>query len=285
MPAPLQLCRKDLPEYFPRGNGSVRHGSLLMFSAAQLQLANGIFSPPNDQCAAYSVLQIARVVAWTSFYLLRFFNQLLTRRESMKNNDVKRVEGGTGAAACKIDVQANRRARKWSRRELLGRLLWELVYPLFAISPRPMWALRCALLRIFGANIGRKVHIHPSVRITIPWNLSVGDESAIGDRAIIYALGRITIGERATISQGAHLCAGSHDYRDPAMPLLKTPINVGNGAWVCADAFIGPQVTIGNGAIVGARAVVTKDVGEYQIVAGNPAKVISNRDGAINGDP
>ena len=105
----------------------------------------------------------------------------------------------------------------------------------------------------------------------MPWNLEIGEYAAIGDRAILYALGPITIGARATISQRAHLCAGTHDIRDPARPLLKPPITIGSDAWVCADAFVGPGVTVGEHAIVGARAVAMKDVPAHAIVVGNPA--------------
>lgn len=177
-----------------------------------------------------------------------------------------------------IDVGANRAARKWTRGELLARLLWELATPLFAFSPRLAWPWRRGLLRLFGACIGEHVHIYPSVRIAIPWHLSIGDYTAVGDRAILYALGPIRIGDRVTISQGAHLCAGTHDWRDPTMPLLKPPIHIGDDAWVCADAFIGPNVTVGNRAIVGARAVVMRDVAPGAIVAGNPARLIRMRD-------
>lgn len=186
----------------------------------------------------------------------------------------------------KIDVASNRASIKWSRKELFGRFLWDILgAPLFAWTPRQVWIWRRIVLRMFGAHIGSAVHIFPSVQIAIPWKLSIGAESAVGDRAILYSLGQIEIGTQTTISQGAHLCAGSHDYRFSDLPLTKPPIVVGNGAWVCADAFIGPDVTIGNGAIVGARAVVTKDVGANQIVAGNPAKLISNREGFKREDP
>lgn len=176
-----------------------------------------------------------------------------------------------------VDVAGNRAARKWSRRELAGRVLWALAAPLFTLSPRPLWSWRRLLLRLFGARIGADVHIHPTVRITIPWNVAVGDGTAIGDRAILYALGPITIGARATISQHAHLCAGTHDWRRPDMPLLKTPIQVGDDAWICADAFIGPGVSVGASAIVGARAVAVKDVPAGMIVGGNPARVLRPR--------
>lgn len=175
-------------------------------------------------------------------------------------------------------VSNNRAARKWTRAELAGRVLWALAVPLFRLSPRILWGWRRALLRAFGAKIGKDVHIYPSVRITIPWNISIGDEAAVGDYAILYALGPIRVGKRATISQYAHLCAGTHDWRDPAMPLVKTPLVIGEDAWVCANAFVGPGVTIGDRAIVGAAAVTMKDVAAKAIVGGNPAVQISTRE-------
>lgn len=94
---------------------------------------------------------------------------------------------------------------------------------------------------------------------------------------ILYALGPINIGRRATISQGAHLCAGTHDYRDPAMPLIKSPIATADDVWICADAFIGPNVSVGHRAIVGACAVVMHDVGPNIIVACNPARAVKHK--------
>jgi len=185
---------------------------------------------------------------------------------------------GERTADVHLDVTANRRARKWSHKELVGRALWALAHPFFAWSPRPLWGWRRLLLRLFGARIGREVHIYPSARIAIPWNLTIADHAAVGDRAILYALGPITLAERVTISQGAHLCAGTHDYRDPTMPLLKPPIAIDCDAWICADAFIGPGVRIGTRAIVGARCVVTKDVESRAVMIGNPARLLRLRE-------
>ncbi|MEO1638559.1 MAG: putative colanic acid biosynthesis acetyltransferase [Pseudomonadota bacterium] len=126
------------------------------------------------------------------------------------------------------------------------------------------------LLRAFGARVGAEAHFYPTVRISIPWHLDIGPGAAVGDRAILYALGTITIGARATISQQAHLCAGTHDWHDPTRPLVRAPIRVGEDAWVCADAFVGPGVTIGEGAILGARAVAMVDLGAGHIGQGNP---------------
>lgn len=165
----------------------------------------------------------------------------------------------------------------------MRRVLWGLVKPLFRFSPRIFFAWRNFLMRCFGARIGNQVHIYNSAVIYFPWNLEVGDWSAIGEQALIYNLGPVRIGARVTISQRAHLCAGTHDHADPSMPLLKPPVTVADQAWICADAFLGPGVTVGEGAVVGARAVVVKDVAPWQIVAGNPARVVGQREWLSNG--
>ena len=119
---------------------------------------------------------------------------------------------------------------------------------------------------------------HRTVRIAIPWNLSIEDEAAIGDCVQIYNLGQVSIGAQATISQGAHLCAGTHDHRRPDLPLVKCTITIGRGAWICADAFVGPNVSVGDFAILGARAVVVRDVAPGVVVAGNPARIVGRRE-------
>ena len=176
-----------------------------------------------------------------------------------------------------LDIWANRNAKKYDGREMTLRVLWMPGRCLFRWSPRPCFGLRRALLRIFGSSVGRKVNIYPSALIYYPWNLEIGDWSSIGEWTLVYNLGRVTIGERVTISQRSHLCAGTHDYRAQDMPLLKPPITVENQAWICADAFVGPGVTIGEGAVVGARAVAVKDVPAWTVVVGNPAKEIRKR--------
>jgi putative colanic acid biosynthesis acetyltransferase WcaF len=161
---------------------------------------------------------------------------------------------------------------------MLFRILWGFFYIFFRFSPRTFFGWRCFLLRSLGAKIGDNVHIYASATIYMPWNLEIGDWSSIGEHAFIYNLGKVTIGSKSTISHRAHLCAGTHDYSDPTLPLIKPPITICDQAWICADAFVGPDVTVGEGAVVGARAVVTKDVAPWTVVAGNPAKFIKNRD-------
>jgi putative colanic acid biosynthesis acetyltransferase WcaF len=171
-----------------------------------------------------------------------------------------------------IDIERNRAAVKWTRKEQLIRILWAVAQPFFRFSPRVFWGWRVAMLRLFGASVGANVQIYPSVVIALPWNLTIDSHASVGDRAILYNLGRVSIGPGASISQGAHLCAGTHDYRKSSLPLLKLPISIGEGAWVCADAFVGPGVKIGNYAILGARAVAMRDIEDWTIATGNPAK-------------
>ncbi len=177
-----------------------------------------------------------------------------------------------------LDIQGNRSANKYSRKELLLRVLWGVGKITFRLTPRPCFGLRRALLRLFGAKVGTRVHIYPSANIYFPWNLEIGKDSSIGEWALIYNLGRVTIAESVTISQRVHLCAGTHNYKCKEMTLVKLPIKVCSQAWVCADAFVGPNVEIGERAIVGAASVVMKDIKANEIVGGNPAELIKIRD-------
>ena len=156
-------------------------------------------------------------------------------------------------------------------------MLWGAGKLLFRFSPRPCFGWRRFLLRCFGAKIGARVNTYPTTRIYFPWNLTAGDWSAIGEDALIYNLGPVKIGDRATISHRAHLCAGTHDYGRADLPLLKPPIEIGSQAWICADAFVGPGVVVGEGAVVGARAVAVKNVEPWTVVAGNPARILKQR--------
>ncbi len=176
-----------------------------------------------------------------------------------------------------LEVAASRKMRPYSGKEYLARLLWSLAQPLFAWSPRPLFAWRRALLRLFGARMGQRTHVYPSTRIYLPWNLNMGDESSIGEWALVYNLGPVRIGAQATVSHRAHLCAGTHDYRDPSLPLQRLPIDIGAGAWVCADAFVGPGVMVGEGAVLAAGSVVVHSVEPWHVVGGNPAKFIKKR--------
>jgi acetyltransferase-like isoleucine patch superfamily enzyme len=167
----------------------------------------------------------------------------------------------------------------WTFREKVIRAIWMLVgRPLFRLSFHNWYAMRSTLLRLFGAKIGKNVHIRPSVNIEIPWNLDIRDGVTVGDYAILYSLGRITIGERTIVSQYAHLCAGTHDYTDRRFPLIRDPIWVGPDAWIGADAFVGPNVTVGALSVLGARASAYKDIAPGKVYVGNPARPIKDRE-------
>lgn len=177
-----------------------------------------------------------------------------------------------------MDISKNREAVKYSKKVLLLRILWGWFgKPMFRFSPRIAFGWRRMILRLFGAVVAPHVNIYPSAVIYFPWNLEIGEWSSIGENALVYNLGKVIIGKAVTISQRSHLCGGTHDYTDPSMPLVKSSIQIGDQAWVCADAFIGPGVKVGLGSIVAARAVVMKDVPAWIVVAGNPSRFINNR--------
>lgn len=148
---------------------------------------------------------------------------------------------------------------------------------LYRPSPKPLHAWRRFLLRLFGAHIEAGAHPCPAARIWAPWNLTMRVHSCIADYVDCYCVAPITIGAHATVSQYSYLCSASHDFRQIEMPLVIAPIVIGDEAWVAADAFIGPGVTIGVGAIVAARTTVVKDVEAWQVVAGNPAARVGDR--------
>ncbi len=176
-----------------------------------------------------------------------------------------------------LDIDTCRRQRPYSALEYAGRVLWWLAIPLFRFSPRPFFGWRRWLLRLFGAQVGMEARVYPSTRIYLPWNLKLGQWSSLGEWVLVYNLGPVVVGDRATVSHRAHLCAGTHDYTDPSLPLLRRGIEIGPQAWVCADAFVGPGRTVGAGAVVGAAAVVVKDVLPWRVVGGNPAKELKRR--------
>ncbi len=173
-----------------------------------------------------------------------------------------------------------RNVSPWTRRQQLGRLAWGAVQATaFRLSFHSAYRWRAWLLRRFGATLGRNCRLRRTVTVEIPWHLSLGDDVSIGDRAILYCLGPVRVGDRSFLSQHAHLCAGSHDYRSNDYPLLRPPITIGTDCWIAADAFVGPGVTVGDRSVVGARSAVFKDVHPATIVGGNPARVLKPRGG------
>lgn len=162
-----------------------------------------------------------------------------------------------------------------------GRLqeaLWLLTsLLLFQLCPVSLSALKCWLLRLFGARIGRNVTIKPQVKITFPWKMEIGDHVWLGEQCWLLNLERITIGSNVCISQRAFLCTGSHDYKSPKFDLMVKPITVEDGAWIGANAWLGPGVTVHTHAVLTAGSVATKDLEPHGIYRGNPATLIRQR--------
>jgi putative colanic acid biosynthesis acetyltransferase WcaF len=166
----------------------------------------------------------------------------------------------------------------YSRSEYIRRAAWELVQLLLIRpSPKRAYSWRRFWLRVFGAEIPASSKTRPSTVVRHPWLLKMGEYSTVADRVDVYNLGLVTIGDHSVISQGVEVCAGTHDYTKPNLPLVRSEIVIGSGVWICASAFISPGVTIGHNSIVAARAVVTRDVPDGVIVGGNPAKVLRDR--------
>lgn len=160
--------------------------------------------------------------------------------------------------------------------ERLRRMAWTFVNRTVWRLPRG-WGWRRWLLRQFGAKVGRGAIFRASAQVFHPWLFEIGDHSTLGPGVVIYNLGPVKIGSHTTISQDSYVCAGTHDYTVPYLPLQRPPIVIGSGVWVAAQAFVGPGVTIGDNCVIGARAAVFKDIPPGMIAAGNPAKVIKPR--------
>ncbi len=161
----------------------------------------------------------------------------------------------------------------------LGRLIWNICY-WFLFRPLPTkffnwW--RAFILRLFGAKIGKNNTIYPSAKVWAPWNLIVGNNSCISKGVNLYNPGVIIIRDNVVISERVFICTPSHDITDKSFPLITTTIKIEKKSWIAAEAFIGPGVTIEEGAVVGARAAVFKDVEPWCVVGGNPAVFLKKR--------
>jgi putative colanic acid biosynthesis acetyltransferase WcaF len=161
----------------------------------------------------------------------------------------------------------------------LKEAVWLLVSRLlFQLCPVSLSAVKCTVLRCFGASVGRGVVIKPDVKITFPWKLTLGDHVWLGEECWLLTLAPIIIDSHVCVSQRAFLCTGNHDYKSPTFDLITKPIRVESGAWIGASAFVAPGVTIGTHAVLSAGSVATKDLQPYGIYQGNPAVQIKRRE-------
>lgn len=181
-----------------------------------------------------------------------------------------------------LDARTTRQAEggaSFPLRHRLFRLVWGIAWLLLARwTPPPLHRWRAWLLRRFGARIAPGARVYGAARIWYPPNLTMGRYATLGPGADCYNQAPIVIGERAIVSQGAFLCAGTHDIRDPDFQLVTRPIAIGARAWIAADAFVGPGVSVGEGAVLGARGVAMRDLDPWQVYAGNPARHLKPRE-------
>lgn len=179
---------------------------------------------------------------------------------------------------CVLNIKLARKVRPYSVSEYFGRFLWGLCVPFFRFSPRSCFGFRRFILRVFGARMGPGANVYPTTKIYIPWMLSMGEDSCIGEWVLVYNLGHVKIGDRATISHLSHICSGTHDYLDPALPLIRSKVSIEADSWICSSCFVGPGVTIGRGAVLGAASVALQDIPEWSVYGGFPAKFLKERD-------
>lgn len=178
-----------------------------------------------------------------------------------------------------VNIDLSQYDHSFSFSNKVARLVWNISY-WFLFRPFNLGLFRIwrnFLLRLFGANIDSKANVYASAKIWAPWNLEMGEYACLGPQVDCYNQGKITIGANTTISQKTYLCASSHDITDRKIPLILKPIVISDQVWVAADTFVGPGINIGQGAVVGARSAVFKDVAPWVVVGGNPALVIKKR--------
>jgi putative colanic acid biosynthesis acetyltransferase WcaF len=158
------------------------------------------------------------------------------------------------------------------------RFTWLICWSIFyRFSPRPFHGWRAMLLRLFGAKMGPSCHFYPTSRVWAPWNLICEDQVTAGDHAEIYNPAPVRLGSHAILSQNAYLCGATHDFDDPAFPLLAYTMSVGPYAWICARACVAPGVNVGEGAVLGLASVATRDLEPWGVYAGSPAAKVKER--------
>ena len=202
-------------------------------------------------------------------------NNELRETAPMANDPADAVEA-TKEAPLRVNVY--RVTGPSSPREKLLRLLWSFFQlPFLPGTTKMLSPLRVRLLRLFGAKIGHGCLIGAGVRVWMPWNLTMGECSSLGVKTEVYNFSPVTIGRHVVVSQYNYLCTATHDYTDPYFPLTSKPITVGSQSWVAAGCLIAPGVTIGEGAVIGARSVVTRSMPSWTVCAGSPCRPLKPR--------
>ncbi len=140
----------------------------------------------------------------------------------------------------------------------------------------PSSSLLVAMLKIFGAKIGKGVRIKPYIYIHYPWKLSIGDHSWLAE-CRIENLEQVSIGANVCVSQKAMLLTGNHNYKKSSFDLITTPIILEDGVWIGANATVCPGVTAFSHAVLTVGSIATKNLDAYSIYKGNPAVKVKDR--------
>ena len=178
----------------------------------------------------------------------------------------------------KLDLTKSIKGYSKTPKEKFFRIFWLICWNTVRFLPKQLSPIKVLVLRIFGAKIGEKVLIDFGVKIWIPQNLVLIDGYvALGRNVEIYNYAKVIIGPMSIISQYSYLITGTHDYSDPIMPLIWSPITIDSEVWVAAGVWIFPGVTIGKGTVVAARSNVTKSLNAWKVCAGSPCKELKNR--------
>lgn len=166
----------------------------------------------------------------------------------------------------------------FSLQNKIYRVVWAVFNLLFfRYSPRPFFKWRVLILKLFGAKIAFSCRVYGSSKIWSPKNLIMEEQATIGPNANIYNQGTIKLCKLSTVSQNASLCASSHRYQSRKHELILCPITINEKAWICAEAFVGPNVNVGEGAVLGARSVAKKDLEPWAVYDGNPCVKVKDR--------
>lgn len=163
------------------------------------------------------------------------------------------------------------------RSALIVQLWWLVQASIFQHSPQFAYGFRRWILRLFGASIGNGAIIRPSVTVTYPWKVIIGEHAWIGDDVVLYSLGQIDIGAHTVISQRCYICTGDHDYSEVDFPIRSRRISIDRESWIASDVFIAPGVHIGKGVVIGARSTVFSDMPSEMICYGYPCKPVKKR--------
>lgn len=165
-----------------------------------------------------------------------------------------------------------------SLRNRAARAVWGIAHLLLVRpTPRPLHAWRAGIYRLFGARLGPHCRIYPRAEVWAPWNLICEDAVAIANGAVIYNALPMRLASHSTVSQDAYLCGSTHDFDDPAFPMVSAPISIGRYAWICARAVVGPGVNVAEGAVLGLASVTMRDLEAWTVYAGMPARPLRQR--------